>query len=242
MPSSTVMTPSLPTFSKASAISLPMAGSLLAQIAATCSISSFLVSCLASLSSRCFDGRLDGLVDAALDGHRVGAGGDVAQAFLIDRQGQDGRRGGAVAGHVAGLLGDGVDELGAHVLERIGQVDFLGDGDAVLGDGRAAEGLVDDDVAAGRPERDADGLGQLLGAREELLAGVVGVEQLLRHIVLVSRVSSPQSLSRSVTHCDLATAGLADCRTDYFTTFARMSLSRRILSSLPPSTLMSLPA
>ena len=49
-----------------------------------------------------------------------------------------------------------------------------------------AEGLVDDDVAAGRPERDADRLGQLLGPGEELLAGVVGVEQLLRH-VCVSR-------------------------------------------------------
>ena len=71
----------------------------------------------------------------------------LSQAFLIDRQRQDGRGGGAVAGDVAGLLGDRVHELGAHVLEGIGQVDFLGDGDAVLGDGRAAEGFVDDDVA-----------------------------------------------------------------------------------------------
>ena len=69
---------------------------------------------------------------------------------LVDRLGQDGRGGGAVAGDVAGLLGDGVDELGAHVLERVGQLDLLGDGDAVLGDGRAAERLVEDDVAAGR--------------------------------------------------------------------------------------------
>ena len=42
--------------------------------------------------------------------------------------------------------------------------------------------LVDDDVPAGRPEGDADRLGQLLGAGQELLAGVVGVEQLLRHV------------------------------------------------------------
>ena len=83
---------------------------------------------------------------------------------------------------VAGLLGDGVDELGAHVLERVGQIDFLGDGDAVLGDGRPAERLVDDDVPPGRPERDADRVGQLLGAGKELLAGVVGVEQLFSHL------------------------------------------------------------
>ena len=37
----------------------------------------------------------------------------------------------------------------------IGEVDLLGDRDAVLGDGRTAEGLVDDDVSAGRPEGDA---------------------------------------------------------------------------------------
>jgi len=67
-------------------------------------------------STELVDHRLHGLVDAALDGHRVGAGGDVAQAFLVDGQGQDGGRGGAVAGDVAGLLGDGVDQLGARVL------------------------------------------------------------------------------------------------------------------------------
>ena len=35
---------------------------------------------------------------------------------------------------------------------------------------------VDDDVAAGRPEGHAHGLRPLLGAGQELLAGVVGVE------------------------------------------------------------------
>ena len=100
---------------------------------------------------------------------------------MIDGQGEDGGGGGAVAGHVAGLLGDGVDELGPHVLERIGQIDFLADGDAVLGDGGPAERFVDDDVAACGPEGAADRLGQLLGSGEELFAGVVGVEQLFGH-------------------------------------------------------------
>ena len=155
------------------------------------------------------DDGLDGLVDAALDGHRVGAGGDVAQAFLIDGQGQDGRGGGAVAGHVAGLLGDGVDELGAHVLERVGQVDFLGDGDAVLGDGRAAEGLVDDDVAPGRPEGDADGVGQLLGAGQQLLAGVVGVEQLFCHVRMSPKIATPALEARSepIDQCRVHSSG-----------------------------------
>ena len=126
-------------------------------------------------------GRLDRLVDAALDDHRIGPRGDDPQAFLIDRQGKNGRGGGAVAGHVAGLLSHGVDELRAHVLERIGQLDLLADGDAVLGDGRPAEALVDDDVAPGGPEGAAHRMSKFLGSGEELLAGVVGVEKLFGH-------------------------------------------------------------
>ena len=63
------MTPSLPTFSNASAISLPMLGSLLALMVATCAISSLLVSCL-DIDLEVLDGGVDGLVDAALDGDR----------------------------------------------------------------------------------------------------------------------------------------------------------------------------
>ena len=61
------------------------------------------------------DGGLDGLVDAALEEDRVGAGGDVLQALAEDGLGQDGGGGGAVAGGVAGLAGDFADHLGAHV-------------------------------------------------------------------------------------------------------------------------------
>jgi hypothetical protein len=49
---------------------------------------------------------------------------------------------------VVGLGGDFAHHLRAHVLELVGELDFLGDGDAVLGDARRAEALVDDDVAA----------------------------------------------------------------------------------------------
>ena len=43
------------------------------------------------------------------------------------RLGEHGRGGGAVAGDVVGLGGDFLDELGAHVLERVVELDFLGD-------------------------------------------------------------------------------------------------------------------
>ena len=81
----------------------------------------------------------DGLVDAALEVHRVHAGGDRLHAFAHDRLGQHARRGGAVAGHVVGLLGGLAHHLRAHVLELVLELDLLGDGDAVLGRARRAE-------------------------------------------------------------------------------------------------------
>jgi len=107
------------------------------------------------------DDVLDGLLHAALHEHRVGAGDDRAQALVVDGLGEDGGGGGAVAGHVAGLRGDLLDHTGAHVLVVVGQVDFLGDRDAVLGDGRRTEALLEDDVAPLGPESHLDGAGQL---------------------------------------------------------------------------------
>src|ERR1019366_3420619 len=49
------------------------------------------------------DDSLDGLVDAALDVHGVGTGGDVPEAFGDDGLGEDGGGGGPVAGDVVGL-------------------------------------------------------------------------------------------------------------------------------------------
>src|SRR5699024_4839334 len=49
------------------------------------------------------DRNVDGLLDAALDVHRVGAGGHVLHAFVDHGLGQDGGGGGAVARGVVGL-------------------------------------------------------------------------------------------------------------------------------------------
>ena len=115
------------------------------------------------------NGGLDGLVDAALDADRVGAAGDELQAFAINRLGQHRRRGRAVAGGVAGLAGDFADHLGAHVFVGVFQFDFLRDGHAVLGDGRGAEFLVNDHVAALGSERGDDRLGELRDAAQDRL-------------------------------------------------------------------------
>ncbi len=154
--SSTVMVPSLPTLSIASAMISPMVLSQLAETVATCAISSLSLTFLA-IFAELGDGGFDGLVDAALKRDRVRAGGDVLQTFVVDRFGENGRGGGAVAGDVAGLAGDFAHQLGAHVFVRVFEFDFLGDGDAVFGDGRGAEFLVENDVAAFRSEGRFDG-------------------------------------------------------------------------------------
>jgi hypothetical protein len=63
-----------------------------------------------------------------------------------------------------GLGGDFLDHLGAHVLEGVLELDLLGDRDAVLGDRRGAELLVEHDVAALGAERHLDGFGELIDA------------------------------------------------------------------------------
>ena len=113
----------------------------------------------------------DGLLDALLHLDGVDARGDGLEAFVEDGFGEDGGGGGAVAGDVGGLAGDFLDHLGAHVFVDVFELNFLGDGDAVFGDGRRAEGFLEDDVAAFGAERDFDGSGELLNAATHRVAG-----------------------------------------------------------------------
>src|ERR1051326_7999279 len=129
--SSTVMTPSLPTFFIASAIMEPMVESLLALTVPTWLIISPWTG-LESLSS-------SPLPRSPVFGST--APQTVATAFSIDRLRENGGGGGAVAGDVGGLGSDFLHHLRAHVLERVFQFDFFCDGDAVLGDGRRTEFL-----------------------------------------------------------------------------------------------------
>jgi hypothetical protein len=72
-----------------------------------------------------------------------------------------GGRGRAVAGDVAGLGGDHVHELRAHVLKRLRELDLLADRHAVLGNARRAIALLQHDILPARPERGFHRAGQL---------------------------------------------------------------------------------
>jgi hypothetical protein len=81
------------------------------------------------------DRRLDGEVDAPLEVHRVGAGGDVLHSLAKDGLRQHRRCGCPVTGDVRGLRRDLAHHLGAHVLQPVSDLDLFGDGHTVLGDG-----------------------------------------------------------------------------------------------------------
>ena len=182
LPSSTVITPFLPTFRKASASTAPIVGSLLPAMVATWVISFLSFSLTgAAIFSMDFDHGLGGLVDAAAQGHRVGPGGDHPQPFAIDRLGQQRGGRGAVAGHVVGLRGGLLDQLGAQVLVGVVQVDLLGHGHAVLGDLRRAPTLVEHGIAAAGAQRADHGPGQLAHPGGQRLPGFVVKDHLFCH-------------------------------------------------------------
>ena len=123
-----------------------------------------------------------GRIDADLHLHRVGAGGDVLEALRDDRLGQHRRGRRAVAGDVLGLGRGFLEQLGAHVLEGVVELDVARDRDAVMGDGRGAVLLVQRDVAALGTERRADGIRERVDAALQVRAGFLVVGDELGHL------------------------------------------------------------
>src|SRR3569623_1849167 len=114
-----------------------------------------------------------GLVDTALQVHRVHAGGHRLQAFAQDGLGQDGGGGGAVTGAVGRLRSDFLHHLRAHVLELVLELALFRDGHAVHGDRRGAEALLEHHVATLGTQRHFDRIGQNVHALDHTGTGVV---------------------------------------------------------------------
>ena len=159
--SSTVITPSLPTlverFADERADPRILAGN-------RCYVGDFLLTArpVWHISSSAAVTASTAVVDAALERYRVGACRDVAQADVDHGLSEHGGGGRAVTGHVVGLGGHRLGQLGAQVLVRVGQLDLAGDRHAVVRDDRRPEGLVEHDVSAAGAEGDLDRIGQLV--------------------------------------------------------------------------------
>ena len=156
--SSTVMTPSLPTFSMASAIFSPISAIARGDGADVLDLVEGLdlLGILLDLLDQC----VDGLVHARADGDGIGAGGHILETVANHDIGKQRGGGGTVTGDVIGLDGGLADELGAHVLDLVLELDLLGDGHTVVGDERGAEAALAGDVAALGTKRDLDGIGE----------------------------------------------------------------------------------
>ena len=112
---------------------LPMVASPLAEMVPTWAISAEELDFLGALLD-VLDHGGDRDIDAALEIHRVHAGGNRLGAFPHDCLRQHRCRCCAVASHIIGLLGNFTNHLRAHVLELVLQLDFLCDRHAVFGD------------------------------------------------------------------------------------------------------------
>src|ERR1039458_3063492 len=127
---------------------------------------------LLGLTGDVLDHLVDGQLDAALEGQRVGAGSDVLQTLANDRLGEHRRGRGAVARHVVGSGCHLTDELRTLILENVFYFDLPRDRDTVVGDRRGAELLVKDHVTAARAEGYLDGVCHRVDAQLERLAGI----------------------------------------------------------------------
>ena len=127
------------------------------------------------------DGRLGRLLDAAAHDHRIRAGGEVLQTLADHRLRQHGGGGGAVARDIVGLGAHFADELRAHVLKRVLELDLFCDRHAVVGDQRSAVLLAEDNVAALRAEGDFHGICKLVNASQKGLAGLFTINDLFCH-------------------------------------------------------------
>ena len=220
-PSSTLTTPSLPTLSIASAMTLPISSSA-AEMAATRAICS-----LPAISFDCFSRRFSTTWSTACSMPRRSASGLAPAATFLrpvadDRLRQQRRRRGAVAGDVVGRRGDLADQLGALVLEHVLDLDLAGDGDAVVGDRRGAELLVEHDVTALGAEGHLDRVGHRVDAALQRAARLLVVLQLL------------------VSHLFPFLLVLLSSKSGSYSTLASTSDSRRTSSS-SPSTVISVP-
>src|SRR6266511_456480 len=187
---------------------------------------------LLRLSLEALDDVVDGLLDAALQPHRVRAGSDVLQALADDRLGKDGRGRRAVAGDVVCRRRDLTDELSALVLEDVLDLDLARDRDAVVCNRRCAEFLVEHDVPTLRAKGDLDRISEDVDPALERAPGVlVELQLLMCHSLLPSSYARAPASSRFL--LDFAAPLLV-------VTFASTSDSRRMSTSSVPS-LISVP-
>ncbi len=107
----------------------------------------------------------------------------VLHAFVDHGLCQNGSGCCAVACDIVGLCGDFLDELCAHVLEVILELDLLGDGYAVVCDRRCAVGLVQNYVSALGAQCDLNCICKFVDAGSHCYSCICAVFEILCHFI-----------------------------------------------------------
>src|SRR6188472_1502110 len=184
--SSTVMTPSLPTFFMASARKRPMSASPLAEMVPTWAISSLEVTFFEFFCRS----RTTASIARSMPRLRVHSGSDCFSAFPDDRVSEDRGSRRAIARDVGCFGCDLAHHLCAHIFELVLELDFRADRHSVLRDARRTVGFVEHDVAAYRTERDADSVREGVNTTKHLVACIDGKSNFLgRHVINSSKES-----------------------------------------------------
>ncbi len=143
------------------------------------------------------------LLNAAADAQRVSASGYVAQALGHDDVGQKRCGGGAVTSNVVGFHSSLADKLSAHVLDRVLKLNFLSDGNTIVGNQRSAEGLLQGNVTALGAQRYLNGVCQLVDACSKSGAGISLELDILSHAWSSFRMRLARPTCQAQTPCVL---------------------------------------
>ena len=92
--------------------------------------------------------------------------GHELDAFGVNLPRQYGRGGRPVTGDIGSLARYFLDHLRAHVFKLVFELNFFGDGNAVFGDVRGAEGLVENYVSPFGSQCNGYGVGENIDALE----------------------------------------------------------------------------
>ena len=116
-------------------------------------------------------------INTTFDFHGIGASGNQFCTFTENGLSQHSGGGGAVAGNIRGLGGNLAHHLGAHVLESVFNLDFLGHGYTILGDDRRAKGLLNQHITTLRSKGYLDCIGKGVDTGQHFFPGLAAIDQ-----------------------------------------------------------------
>ncbi len=127
---------------------------------------SYFFACLDRFAHRLdfVDDGLNALLQSTAQDHRIGASGEIPEAFDNDGLCQDGRGGGTITSHIICFGRDLFQQLRAHILKWLGQIDITSNGYTIIGNGWCTKLFVKHNIAALWPKCDFDGFCQRVDA------------------------------------------------------------------------------